>query len=110
MMALFMTIGMNAQSLKGNWTYQIAEAPYGYESGTVSFVEKGKQCVADISVNYEKVTVNLTQNKNVFRTSFSVDGSHVEVELIPQKNGQIKASLKIDGTSMNIKLTEKKKK
>jgi hypothetical protein len=75
------------KSLLGEWVYEVTDAPYGYDKGSLIFTEKngettcvvkleaGELAVSDLKIEYNKIT---------FTTS--VDGNSINVALTKEKD------------------------
>ena len=93
--------------LIGEWDYQVSDAPYGYEKGTLVFSEKEGQTVCLIKLEAgELVATNLKIEKGLITFTTYVDGSPINVELTRDKN---KITGKIDSTEGPKTLTAEKK-
>jgi len=91
----------------GEWTYEVSDAPYGYEKGSLIFSEVKGQTVCVIKLDAGELAVSdlkIVKNKITFTTS--VDGNSVNIELIRDKN---KLSGKADTPEGPKKLTAVKK-
>ncbi len=93
-LAFFMAVTiLNAQAsgavnkdVVGNWKYEVAGAPYGYEKGTLVFAEKEGKLVGEVK----------------FADGYKIEMKEVKVE----ENGVIKCGLYVDYEyiSVTIKL------
>ncbi len=95
------------KSLLGEWIYEVSDAPYGYEKGSLIFSEKDGQTVCVIKLEAGELPVNdlkIIKGKITFTTS--VDGNPIHVELDRDKN---KLSGKVDSPEGPKKLTAIKK-
>jgi hypothetical protein len=71
----------------GEWIYEVSDAPYGYEKGSLIFSEKGGQTICIIKLVAGELAVsNLKVNKNKITFTTAVDGNSIHVELIRKKN------------------------
>ena len=110
LLGMVLTVSVYGQSMKGEWNFQIPDAPYGYQSGSVLLKEQGKQLQAQVEIGYNTFIVKLQKIKNKYNGSFTIDGSSVEVVFESQNNKQMKATAVVDGQSLDVKLIQKKKK
>lgn len=71
------------KSLLGEWIYEVSEAPYGYDKGSLIFSEKDGQTACVIKLEAGELEVsNLKVEKEKISFTTNVDGSEVNVELI----------------------------
>ena len=78
--------------LIGEWVYEVSDAPYGYEKGSLIFSEKDGKTICVIKLDAGDLQVNdlkIVKNKITFSTM--VQGSVVHLDLVRVKN-------KISGT------------
>jgi len=93
--------------LLGEWIYEVTDAPYGYEKGTLIFTEKEGQttCVVKLEAG-ELATSNLKVEDNKVTFTTTVDGNSINVELTLEKN---KLSGKVDSPEGPKTITALKK-
>jgi len=73
--------------LLGEWVYEVSDAPYGYEKGSLIFAEKDGQTTCVVKLEAGELAVNnLKVEKNKITFTTSVDGNSINVELIRDKN------------------------
>lgn len=73
--------------LIGEWIYEVSDAPYGYEKGSLIFSEKSGQTVCVIKVEAgELVAGNLKVEKKKITFTTMVEGNSINVVLIRKKN------------------------
>lgn len=73
--------------LIGEWIYEVSDAPYGYEKGSLIFSEKSGQTVCVIKVEAgELVASNLKVEKKKITFTTMVEGNSINVVLIRKKN------------------------
>ncbi|MBW8334162.1 MAG: hypothetical protein K0M40_19250 [Prolixibacteraceae bacterium] len=93
--------------LIGEWVYQVSDAPYGYEKGTLIFSEKEGQTVCVIKLEAGELQAsNLKIEKEKITFTTYVDGSPINVELIREKD---KLSGTVDSPEGPKTLTAEKK-
>ena len=95
----------NTSTLKGNWTYAVPDAPYGYEKGTIEF--KQVENVLSATLKNSNGTFNIRDIKKdnqQFVSTFYVDGSEVKISLTPQTD-KITGIVKVEGYDLPITLT-----
>ena len=94
-------------SLIGEWVYQVSDAPYGYEKGSIIFSEKEGQtiCVIKLEAGELQASNLKIENEKITFTAY-VDGSTINVELIREKD---KLSGTIDSPEGPKTLTAEKK-
>lgn len=95
------------KSLLGEWVYEVSDAPYGYEKGSLIFAEKDGQMTCVVKLEAGELAVNnlkIEDNKISFVTS--VDGNSINVALTLEKN---KLSGKVDSPEGPKTLTALKK-
>lgn len=75
------------KQLLGEWLYEVSEAPYGYEKGSLIFTEKDGQLVCVIKLEAGELAVsNLKVEKEKITFTTMVDGNPINVELNREKN------------------------
>jgi len=75
------------KQLLGEWLYEVSEAPYGYEKGSLIFTEKDGQLVCVIKLEAGELAVsNLKVEKEKITFTTMVDGNPISVELNREKN------------------------
>ena len=99
LLALFFLVAVSAFSslqlqaeeknnqLIGEWIYQVSDAPYGYEKGSLIFSEKEGKTVCVIKLEageLEASDLKVEKEKITFTTY--VDGNPINVELTRDKN------------------------
>lgn len=71
----------------GEWLYEVSEAPYGYEKGSLIFSEKDGQTICVIKLEAGELAVsNLKIDKEKVSFSTTVDGNSINVELKREDN------------------------
>lgn len=65
----------------GEWNYQVPTAPYGYEKGVLSIVEKEGQLAGEVKFadGYKIELKNLSYTENVFKCGLYVDYNYITV-------------------------------
>lgn len=93
--------------LLGEWVYEVIDAPYGYEKGSLIFAEKDGQttCMVKLEAG-ELATSNLKVENNKVTFTTTVDGNSINVELTRDKN---KLSGKVDSPEGPKTITALKK-
>jgi len=92
-------------TLKGNWTYAVPDAPYGYEKGTIEFKQADDILSATIKNTNGTYNIrNLKKDNNQYTSTFYVDGSEVVISLTPQTD-KITGVVKVEGYDLPITLT-----
>lgn len=110
-MFLFTTLTIQAEvkskPILGEWLYEVSDAPYGYEKGSLIFSEKeGKTlCVVKVEAG-ELVANNLKIEKDIVTFSTVVEGNLVNIELKLDKN---KLTGKVDSPEGPKSITAVKK-
>ena len=71
----------------GEWLYEVSEAPYGYEKGSLIFAEKDGQTTCVIKLEAGELSVdNLKLEKDSVTFTTFVDGSPINVKLAIEKD------------------------
>ncbi len=71
----------------GEWLYEVSEAPYGYEKGSLIFSEKDGQTICVIKLEAGELAVsNLKIDKEKVSFTTTVDGNSINVELKREDN------------------------
>jgi hypothetical protein len=75
------------KSLLGEWVYEVSDAPYGYEKGSLIFAEKDGllTCVIKLEAG-ELATSDLKIEDNKISFVTSVDGNPINVALTKEKD------------------------
>ncbi len=93
--------------LLGEWLYEVSDAPYGYEKGSLIFSEKEGNIICVIKVEAGELPAsNLKIEKNKITFSTMVEGETVNIELIRENN---KLSGKVDSPEGPKTITALKK-
>jgi len=73
--------------LIGEWNYQVSDAPYGYEKGSLIFSEKSGQTVCVIKVEAGELVASDVKvvKKNISFTTM-VEGNSINIALTRKKN------------------------
>jgi len=75
------------KTLLGEWVYEVSDAPYGYEKGSLIFAEKDGQMTCVIKLEAGELSTSelkIEDNKISFVTS--VDGNPINVALTKEKD------------------------
>lgn len=71
----------------GEWIYEVADAPYGYEKGSLIFSEKDGQTICVIKLEAGELPVsNLKIEKEKVTFTTYVDSNTINVNLTLEKN------------------------
>ncbi|MFY9153351.1 MAG: hypothetical protein WAO52_15145 [Prolixibacteraceae bacterium] len=74
-------------SILGEWIYEVSDAPYGYEKGSLIFSEKDGKTICVVKLEAGELTVSdLVLEKGKVSFTVMVEGSPVEVKLIREKD------------------------
>lgn len=109
--SMFSSIQLQAEEknneLIGEWVYQVSDAPYGYEKGSLIFSEKEGKIVCVIKLEAGELEAsNLKVEKEKITFLTYVDGSPINVALTRDKN---KLSGTVDSPEGPKTLTAEKK-
>jgi len=75
------------KTLIGEWVYEVNDAPYGYEKGSLIFSEKDNQTICVVKLETGELAVsNLKVGKGKITFTTNVEGNLINVELIREKN------------------------
>lgn len=75
------------KQLLGEWVYEVSDAPYGYEKGSLIFTEKDGKTVCTIKLEAgEMPAENLRIEGNKISFSALVEGNTVNIELTHEKD------------------------
>jgi len=75
------------KTLLGEWVYEVSDAPYGYEKGSLIFAEKDGETTCVVKLEAGELAVSdlkIEDNKITFTTS--VDGNPINVALTKEKD------------------------
>ena len=75
------------KALLGEWIYEVSDAPYGYEKGSLIFSEKEGQTICVIKLEAGELAVSdlVVEDNNVSFVT-SVDGNPIHVKLKQEDN------------------------
>jgi hypothetical protein len=80
------TMDSNSDKLKGNWSYSVPDAPYGYQDGRIEFKEADGKLTAVAHIGTSSYTIKeIKKEGDTFYCSLFVDGSGVKVSIKPDK-------------------------
>ncbi len=70
------------KELLGKWKYEVASAPYGYEKGTLVFLEKEGELAGEVLFGDGSKTqmTKVTFVENIMKCGVYVEGSYVGIE------------------------------
>ncbi len=110
---IFMVFGVQLRaevknkSVLGEWVYEVSDAPYGYEKGSLIFAEKDGKTTCTVKLEAGELAVSDLKIEGT-KISFStaVDGNPINVVLIREKN---KLTGKVDTPEGQKTLTATKK-
>ena len=91
---LFLTVFVFSSALEeknnrliGEWVYEVTDAPYGYEKGSLIFSEKDGQTTCVIKLEAGELSVsNLNIEKDSVTFTSYIEGSQINVKLIIEKD------------------------
>lgn len=96
------TMNSNSNKLKGNWSYSLPDAPYGYQDGSIEFKETDGKLTAVVKIGNSTHTINeIKKDGDTYRCSLYVDGSDVKVAIKPDKE-ELKGTVVADGWEMPV--------
>lgn len=100
----FNVAAQNKNALIGNWEYQVPQAPYGYESGAITFSAEKEALAGVINFNsgYQVRLQQVTLSNDTLRANAYVEGELVNLEAKIAKNsmtGKVDTSM----GKMNLK-------
>lgn len=75
------------KSLLGEWVYEVTDAPYGYDKGSLIFADKDGETTCIVKLEAGELAVSdlkIEDNKITFTTS--VDGSSINVVLTKEED------------------------
>lgn len=73
--------------LLGEWLYEVSDAPYGYEKGSLIFSEKDGNTICIVKLDAGELQVeDLKIENNKISFSTTVEGNVVRVNLVHEKN------------------------
>jgi hypothetical protein len=75
------------KSLLGEWVYEVTDAPYGYEKGSLIFADKDGETTCVVKLEAGELAVSdlkIEDNKITFTTS--VDGNAINVVLTKEED------------------------
>jgi len=75
------------KQLLGEWVYEVSDAPYGYEKGSLIFAEKDGQTVLTIKLEAGEMPADsLKIEGNKISFSAQIQGSTINIELTHEKD------------------------
>lgn len=88
--------------LKGNWSYSLPDAPYGYQDGIIEFKETDGQLTAVAKIGNSTYDIKeIKKEGDTYHCSLYVDGSDVKVSIKPDKE-KLTGIVLADGWEMPI--------
>jgi hypothetical protein len=108
---VFSTLDLQAEvknkPINGEWIFEVTDAPYGYEKGSLIFSEKDGQTVCTIKLEAGELAVsNLKIEKDKVSFTTYVDGNPINAELTLENN---KLTGKVDSPEGPKNITATKK-
>jgi hypothetical protein len=92
----------NSDKLKGNWSYSLPDAPYGYQDGSIEFKETDGKLTAVARVGTASYTIKeIKKEGDTYHCSLLVDGSEVKVSIKPDKE-ELTGTVIADGWEMPV--------
>ena len=107
--AFNVVVAANKKAVIGEWKYEVASAPYGYETGTLVFTEKEGKLSGHVKFadGYKMDLKNITFNNNQLKCGVYIDYEYISIKAKVEGN-------KLQGTADTpegeLKLTAQKKK
>jgi hypothetical protein len=96
------TMDANGDKLKGNWSYSLPDAPYGYQDGRIEFKEADGKLTAVAYIGTTSYTIKgITKEGDTFHCSLFVDGNDVKVSITPYK-GELRGTVTSEGWEMPV--------
>ncbi|MDR1201156.1 MAG: hypothetical protein LBL58_05925 [Tannerellaceae bacterium] len=96
------TMGANSDKLKGNWSYSLPDAPYGYQDGSIEFKEVDGKLTAVARVGTSSYTIKeIKKDGDTFHCGLLVDGNEVKVSIKADKE-ELTGTVTADGWEMLI--------
>lgn len=75
------------KKLLGEWLYEVSDAPYGYEKGSLIFAEKDGNTTCVVKLEAGELPVDdLKIENNKISFSTTVEGNVIHVNLVHEKN------------------------
>lgn len=114
-MASFNVVAQNKNALIGNWKYQVSQAPYGYESGAITFSVEKEKLAGTINFNsgYQVKLQQVTLSNDTLKANAYVEGELINLEAKVAKNtinGKVDTSMgKMNLKAEKVASSEKKK-
>jgi hypothetical protein len=99
----------NSDKLKGNWSYSVPDAPYGYQDGSIEFKETDGKLTAVARIGTSSYTIKeIKKEGDTYHCNLWVDGSNVKVSIKPDKEGLTGKAI-ADGREMPVTFKKIKK-
>jgi hypothetical protein len=96
------TMDSNSDKLKGNWTYSLPDAPYGYQDGSIEFKEVDGKLTAVAHIGTSSYTIKeIKKEGDTFHCSLFVDGNDVKVSIKPEKE-ELTGTVTAEGWEMPV--------
>ena len=102
--SLFVGTAQNVsdQKLVGDWKYEVSQAPYGFEKGTIVFSNKEDVISGEVvfGSGYQVKLQELTFNKDTLMANAYVDGEYVSITAHIKKDiieGKVNTSMGVMG-------------
>lgn len=107
-MSCLMVLTMQAEPLKGKWNFEAPDAPFGFQNGTVEFMNMNEKTVAKIDFGHLSYEFDVKETeKNKYATQVPVMGDELNVTL-DNTNGDMKTMVCMTNLDMkiNVKLSK----
>lgn len=69
------------KKVTGEWKYEVAQAPYGYNKGVISFAEQKKELSGKVKFNsgYSVDLTNISYKEGVLKAEVFIEGENVKL-------------------------------
>src|SRR5688572_20434792 len=105
---IFVAARVAADNLIGTWKYKVANVPPEYESGTMTFEEKGGKIVGYLGSTDRSEMKDLTISENKVKFKLDFQGGVISLDMV-QKGDSLKGIVVTNDGEFPIDATREKK-
>lgn len=96
---------ISAKECIGSWTYTASDAPYGYYTGTVEFVQKDTNIFANVVIGDLKMSpIKVKKEDGNYTLDFYVDGSDVCVTFVRKTKDHYTGTAVFESSEIDVEL------
>ncbi|NLX81138.1 MAG: hypothetical protein GXZ03_06200 [Proteiniphilum sp.] len=102
------------KTIVGSWKYEVSQAPYGFESGTIIISKDKENLLGEVNFvsGYSVKLQNLSLKSDTLRAAANVEGENISITAKMVKNklqGKVDTSMGVMGIKADRVMTTSKK-